>query len=190
MSNTIVPLVPLVWSGSLASTSQPAVLPYKDSQTWLRDSVCQVPALVQWHLLYLSGRQKRLLHAEIVVLLVKDAMRPVPPGEMKMGLQPLVHRTEGGVLQPILGLRVWNWTLHRLAFNMLRQLRIFHMHLPARLVCGNRPEGTDMHTFMSRFYLTYRFFGLLLNVRHISTRSLLLGCPCLLSSSQKSQGLP
>ncbi len=71
-----------------------------------------------------------VLHAEIAVLLAKDAIEPVPPADMRSGLfSPyFIVPKKGGGLRPILDLRVLNRALHKLPF------------IP-RLVCSDRPEG-------------------------------------------------
>ncbi len=68
-----------------------------------------------------------VLHAEIAVLLAKDAIEPVPPADMRSGLfSPyFIVPSKGGGLRPILDLRVLNRALHKLPFKMLTQKRIF-----------------------------------------------------------------
>ncbi len=68
-----------------------------------------------------------VLRAEIAVLLVKDAIEPVPPADMRSGLfSPyFIVPKKGGGLRPILDLRVLNRALHKLPFKMLTQKRIF-----------------------------------------------------------------
>ncbi len=68
-----------------------------------------------------------VLRAEIAVLLVKDAIEPVPPAGIRSGFYSpyfIVPKKIGG-LQPILDLRVLNRVLHKLPFKMLTQKRIF-----------------------------------------------------------------
>ncbi len=68
-----------------------------------------------------------VLHAEIAVLLAKDAIEPVPPADMGSGLfSPyFIVPKKGGGLRPILDLRVLNRALHKLPFKMLTQKHIF-----------------------------------------------------------------
>ncbi len=73
-----------------------------------------------------------VLHAEVAVLLAKDAIEPVPPAEMKSGFYSpyfIVPKKDGG-LRPILDLRVLNRALHKLPFRMLTQKRIFQCVRP------------------------------------------------------------
>ncbi len=67
------------------------------------------------------------LHAEVAVLLAKDAIEPVPPAEMKSGFYSsyLIVPKKGGGLRPILDLRILNRALHKLPFRKLMQRRIF-----------------------------------------------------------------
>ncbi len=68
-----------------------------------------------------------VLHAEIVVLLAKDVIEPVPPAGMRSGFYSpyfIVPKKSGG-LRPILDLRLLNRRLHKLPFKMLTQKRIF-----------------------------------------------------------------
>ncbi len=73
-----------------------------------------------------------VLHAEIAVLLAKDAIEPVPPAEMKSGFYSpyFIVPKKGGGLQPILDLCVLNRALHKLPFRMLMQKRIFQCIRP------------------------------------------------------------
>ncbi len=68
-----------------------------------------------------------VLRAEIAVLLVKDAIEPVPPADMRSGLfsPDFIVPKKGGGLRLILDLRVLNRALHKLPFKMLTQKRIF-----------------------------------------------------------------
>ncbi len=68
-----------------------------------------------------------VLRAEIVVLLAKDAIEPVPPADMASGLfSPyFIVPKKGSGLRPVLDLRVLNRALHKLPFKMLTQKRIF-----------------------------------------------------------------
>ncbi len=68
-----------------------------------------------------------VLRAEIAILLVKDAIEPVPPADMGSGFfSPyfIVPKKSGG-LRLILDLRVLNRAPHKLPFKMLTQKRIF-----------------------------------------------------------------
>jgi hypothetical protein len=73
-----------------------------------------------------------VLRKEIVALLAKDAIEPVPPAEMRSGFYSpyfIVLKKSGG-LRPILDLRVLNRALHKLPFKMLTQKRIFECIRP------------------------------------------------------------
>ncbi|KAL0197604.1 hypothetical protein M9458_006144, partial [Cirrhinus mrigala] len=73
-----------------------------------------------------SDTDASVLRAEIVVLLAKNAIEPVPPAEMKSGFYSpyfIVPKKSGG-LRPILDLRILNRSLHRLPFKMLTAKRI------------------------------------------------------------------
>ncbi|KAL0160989.1 hypothetical protein M9458_044714, partial [Cirrhinus mrigala] len=68
-----------------------------------------------------SDTHAAVLRAEVAVLLVKDAIEPVPPAEMKSGFYSpyfIVPKKSGG-LRPILDLRALNRSLLRLPFKML-----------------------------------------------------------------------
>ncbi len=66
-----------------------------------------------------------VLHAEIAVLLAKDAIEPVPPADMGF-----IVPKKGGGLRPILDLRVLNRALHKLPFKMLTQKHILDASVP------------------------------------------------------------
>ncbi|KAL0165098.1 hypothetical protein M9458_040851, partial [Cirrhinus mrigala] len=73
-----------------------------------------------------SDTQAAVLRAEVAVLLVKDAIEPVPPAEMKSGFYSpyfIVPKKSGG-LRPILDLRALNRSLLRLPFKMLTTKRM------------------------------------------------------------------
>lgn len=68
-------------------------------------------------------RYASVLCEEIVVLLAKDAIKLVPPVEMRSGFYSpyfIVPKKICG-LRPNLNLRVLNWALHKLPFKMLTQ---------------------------------------------------------------------
>ncbi len=73
-----------------------------------------------------------VLRAEVAVLLVKDAIEPVPPAEMKSGFYSpyFILPKKGGGLRPILDLSVLNRALHKLPFRMLTQRHIFQCICP------------------------------------------------------------
>ncbi len=66
-------------------------------------------------------RNAPVLHEEIAVLLAKDAIKPVPPAEMRQGFYSpyFIVPKKGGGLRPILDLRVLNRALHKLPLKML-----------------------------------------------------------------------
>ncbi len=119
--------------GGLARAPQAVSLAPEDYQTRLRDSVRPASPQVQGHSVHLSVEQGcPVLHAEVAVLLAKDAIEPVPPAEMKSGFYSpyfIVPKKDGG-LRPILDLRVLNQALHKLPFRMLTQRRIFQCVRP------------------------------------------------------------
>ncbi len=91
-------------------------------------------------------RNAPVLREEIAVLLAKDAIKPVPPAEMRQGFYSpyfIVPKKDGG-LRPILDLRVLNQALHKLPFKMLMHRRM----IKCIQVCSDRPEGR----LLSRFY--------------------------------------
>ncbi len=79
------------------------------------------------HLTTVRAADAPILRAEIAVLLAKDAIEPVPPADMRSGFYSpyFIVPKKGGVLRPILDLRVLNRALHRLPFKMLTPKRIF-----------------------------------------------------------------
>ncbi len=119
--------------GGLARAPQAVSLAPEDYQTRLRVSVRPASPQVQGHSVHLSVEQGcPVLHAEVAVLLTKDAIEPVPPAEMKSGFYSpyfIVPKKDGG-LRPILDLRVLNQALHKLPFRMLTQRRIFQCVRP------------------------------------------------------------
>ncbi len=68
-----------------------------------------------------------VLHAEVVVLLEKDAIKPVPLAEMKSGFYSpyFIVPKKGDWLRSILDLHILNRALHNLLFRKLTQRRIF-----------------------------------------------------------------
>ncbi len=84
------------------------------------------------HFTSVKAVDAHVLRAEIVVLLAKDAIEPVPPADMRSGFYSpyfIVPKKSGG-LRPILDLRVLNRSLHKLPFKMLTQKRIFECIRP------------------------------------------------------------
>ncbi len=79
-----------------------------------------------WSISVLS-KDASVLLAEIAVLLVKDAIDPVHPAEMKSGFNSpcFIVPKIGGGLRPILDLCVLNRALHKLPFRMLMPKCIF-----------------------------------------------------------------
>ncbi len=73
-----------------------------------------------------------VLRAEVAVLLAKDAIESVPPGEMNSGFYSpyFIVPKKGGGLRPFLDLRVLNRALHKVPFRMLTQRRIFQCIRP------------------------------------------------------------
>ncbi len=71
-------------------------------------------------------RNAPVLREEIAVLLVKDAIEPVPPAEMRQGFYSpyFIVPKKGGGLRPIMDLRVLNRALHKLPFKMLTHRRM------------------------------------------------------------------
>ncbi len=71
-------------------------------------------------------RNAPVLREEIAVLLAKDAIKPVPPAEMRQGFYSpyFIVPKKGDGLRPILDLRVLNRALHQLPFKMLTHRRM------------------------------------------------------------------
>ncbi len=71
-------------------------------------------------------RNAPVLREGIAVLLAKDAIKPVPPAEMRQGFYSpyFIVPKKGGGLRPILDLRVLNRALHKLPFKMRTRRRI------------------------------------------------------------------
>ncbi len=83
-----------------------SVMSHQENQTCLCDSICQAFAQVQWHpFTSVAGKYALVLHAEIVVLLVKEAIETTSPAEMKKGFcSPyFIVPKKGGGLRPVLG---------------------------------------------------------------------------------------
>ncbi len=84
-----------------------------------------------------------VLHAEIVVLLAKDAIEPVPPADMRSGfVSPyfIVPKKSSG-LRPILDLGVLIRALHKLPFKDVEAETHFRVRPSPRSVCSDRSEG-------------------------------------------------
>ncbi len=64
-----------------------------------------------------------ILHAEITVLLAKDAIELVPPADMRSGFYSpcFIVPKKSSRLRPIMDLRVLNHALHKLPFKMLNE---------------------------------------------------------------------
>ncbi len=79
------------------------------------------------HFTTVKAGDSPILRAEIAVLLVKDAIEPVPPADIRSGFYSpyFIVPKKGGGLRPILDLRILNRALHRLPFKMLTPKRIF-----------------------------------------------------------------
>ncbi len=84
-------------------------------------------------------RNAPVLREGIAVLLANDAIKPVPPAEMRQGFYSpyFIVPKKGGGLRPILDLRVLNRALHKLPFKMRTRRRIIkcipfpsRQHLP------------------------------------------------------------
>ncbi len=73
-----------------------------------------------------TARNAPVLCEEIAVLLAKDAIKPVPPAEMRQWFYSpyFIVPKKGSGLRPILDLRVLNRALHRLLFKMLMHRRM------------------------------------------------------------------
>ncbi len=71
-------------------------------------------------------RNAPVLREEIAVLLAKDAIKPVPPAEMRQGIYSpyFIVPKKGGGIRPILDLRVFNQVLNKLLFKMLMHRRM------------------------------------------------------------------
>ncbi|KAL0173587.1 hypothetical protein M9458_029555, partial [Cirrhinus mrigala] len=137
----VVPLVPLVrFLGDQLALPSPSC--------WLLRTIRlgyaihfarRTPKFRGVHFTSVEAADAPVLSAEIATLLVKDAIQPAPPADMKAGSYSpyfIVPMKDGG-LRPILDLRVLNWALHRLPFKMLMQ----------KQVCPDRPEGHVLSCF-------------------------------------------
>ncbi len=130
----VVPLVPLV-------RSLRAWLALPSPSHWLIRTIRlgyaiqfarRPPKFRGIHFTSVKAVDAHVLRAEIVVLLAKDAIEPVPPADMRSGFYSpyfIVPKKSGG-LRPILDLRVLNRSLHKLPFKMLTQKRIFECIRP------------------------------------------------------------
>ncbi len=120
-------------SGCVACTTQPVPLAHSHNSTRLCDSVCQANPKFSCVLeTSVAVRDAPVLRKGIAVLLAKDAIKPVPPAEMRQGFHSpyFIVPKKGGSLWPILDLRVLNRALHKLPFKMLMQKRIIRcIHL-------------------------------------------------------------
>ncbi len=126
---SVVPLVPLVqFLGAWLALPSPSC--------WLRRTIrlgyaiqfARLPPKFRGiHFTSVKAVDAPVLRAEIAVLLVKDAIEPVPPADMRTGFYSpyFIVPKKGGGLRPILDLRVLNRALHKLPFKMLTQKRIF-----------------------------------------------------------------
>ncbi|KAL0192423.1 hypothetical protein M9458_010719, partial [Cirrhinus mrigala] len=106
-------------AGDLASASQPLAVVDSDST---RPPRYRGVLSTTVH----SDTHAAVLHAEVAVLLAKDAIEPVPPAEMKSEFYSpyfIVPKKSGG-LRPILDLRALNRSLLRLPFKMLMTKRM------------------------------------------------------------------
>ncbi|KAL0155801.1 hypothetical protein M9458_050064, partial [Cirrhinus mrigala] len=103
-------------SGGVVIAPQPVSLVDPDSPARLYNPIQTAPAQFQ--------RYASVLHAEIAVLLAKNAIEPVPPAEMKSGFYSpyfIVPKKSGG-LRPILDLRILNRMLTaKCIFSCIRQ---------------------------------------------------------------------
>lgn len=108
MSNTIAPLVPLV-------RSLGACLNFPNLSRWLIRTIILdyaiqfarcLPCFNGVLFTSVAGKGTPFLHAEIAVLLVKDAKEIVPPAEMEKGFYSpyFIVPKKGGGLRPFLDL--------------------------------------------------------------------------------------
>ncbi|KAI2656717.1 ORF V: Enzymatic polyprotein [Labeo rohita] len=118
---SVVLLVPLSFPVRLAGFSGP-------SDSAMRFSSPGAPPKFRGiHFTSVKAADAPVLRAEIATLLVKDAIEPVPPADMRMGFYSpyFIVPKKGGGLRLILDLRVLNRALHRLPFKILTQKHIF-----------------------------------------------------------------
>ncbi len=125
----VVPLVPLVRSlrAWLALPSPSRWLIRTIRLGYAIQFVRRPPKFRGVHFTSVKAVDTHVLHAEIAVLLAKDAIGLVPPADMRSGFYSpyfIVPKKSGG-LRPILDLRVLNRSLHKLPFKMLMKKRIF-----------------------------------------------------------------
>ncbi len=130
----VVPLVPLVRSlrAWLALTSPSRWLIRTIRLGYAIQFARRPPKFRGVHFTSVKAVDTHVLRAEIAVLLAKDAIKLVPPADMRSGFYSpyfIVPKKSGG-LRPILDLRVLNRSLHKLPFKMLTQKRIFECVRP------------------------------------------------------------
>ncbi len=116
---SVVPLVPLEqFSGAWLAFLRPS--------RWLMRTI-RLGYAIQFSRRPPKFWEDAVLLAEIVVLLAKEAIEPVPPAEMKSGFYSpyFIVPKKGDGLRPILDLRVLNQAIHKLPFRMLMQKCIF-----------------------------------------------------------------
>ncbi len=109
-------------------------------------------------------RNAPVLREEIAVLLVKDAIEPVPPAEMRQGFYSpyFIVPKKGGGLRPILDLRVLNRALHKLPFKMLTHRRMIKCIQPQDWFAAIDLKDTYFHVSIllrHRPFLRFAFEG-------------------------------
>ncbi len=163
---SVVPLVPLVRSlGAWLALPRPS--------RWLTRTI-RLGHAIQFdrHPPRFSGirftsvlnKDAPVLRAEIAVLLMKDAIEPVPPDEMKSGFYSpyFIIPKKGGGLRPILDLRVLNRALHKLPFRMLTQRCIFQCIRPLDWFAAIDLKDANFHVSIlprHRLFLHFAFEG-------------------------------
>ncbi len=105
-----------------------------------------------------------VLHAQIAVLLAKDALELVPPVDMRTGFYSpyFIVPKKGGGFRPILDLGDMNRALHKFPFNMLMQKRIFGCVRPRYWIAAVNLKDAYFHVSIiprHRAFLQFAFEG-------------------------------
>ncbi len=127
-------------------------------------------------------------YEKIAVLLVKEAIEPVPPVEQEFYSPYFIVPKKSGSLWPILDLQVLNKALYKFMFKIMTQKRILRCIQPQDWFAA--VDLKDAYFHVSILPRHRYFFVLRSRVGCISTRSSPSGCPCPLMSLSKSQRAP
>lgn len=181
----VAPLVPLVQSlGAWLALPNPSHWLMRTVR--LRNSIQFVRCPSRFNIILftlVAGKDAPVLCAEIVVLVVKDAIEPVPPTEMEKGFYSSYYHTEE---------RLWVTMNPRPASfeSGLAQVPVQNVEAEAHSDINHQQDWFAAINLKDVYFpvlILPRFFGSPSRVRHISTRSSPSGCPCILVSSRKLQ---